>query len=58
MKGGYGTAMDIAKKQAEDGAHVIDINNEDDGMLDGMQAIQTFVKIAMTEPDVSNKSPS
>ena len=26
MAGDFGTAMDIAKKQVEDGAHVIDIN--------------------------------
>merc|ERR1719223_2136174 len=55
MKGDYGTAMDIAKKQVEDGAHVIDIN-VDDGMLDGLAAMQKFVKIAVTEPEVS-KAP-
>ncbi|KAL7472162.1 hypothetical protein ACHAXS_012483 [Conticribra weissflogii] len=52
MSGDYGTAMDIAKKQVEDGAHVIDIN-VDDGMLDGLAAMQKFVKIAVTEPEVS-----
>mmetsp|Transcript_11469 Transcript_11469/g.19060 ORF Transcript_11469/g.19060 Transcript_11469/m.19060 type:complete len:1422 (-) Transcript_11469:114-4379(-) len=52
MKGDYGTAMDIAKKQVEDGAHVLDIN-VDDGMLDGLAAMQKFVKIAVTEPEVS-----
>lgn len=52
MSGDYGTAMDIAKKQVEDGAHVIDIN-VDDGLLDGVAAMQKFVKIAVTEPDVS-----
>ena len=52
MAGDYGTAMDIAKKQVEDGAHVIDIN-VDDGMLDGLAAMQKFVKIAVTEPEVA-----
>jgi len=52
MAGDYATAMDIAKKQVEDGAHVIDIN-VDDGMLDGLAAMQKFVKIAVTEPDVA-----
>ena len=52
MAGDYATAMDIAKKQVEDGAHVIDIN-VDDGMLDGLAAMQKFVKIAVTEPEVS-----
>uniref|UniRef100_A0A7S1BX79 methionine synthase n=1 Tax=Corethron hystrix TaxID=216773 RepID=A0A7S1BX79_9STRA len=51
MAGDFGTAMDIAKKQVTDGAHVIDIN-VDDGMLDGLAAMQKFVKIAVTEPDV------
>ena len=52
MAGDYATAMDIAKKQVDDGAHVIDIN-VDDGMLDGLAAMQKFVKIAVTEPEVS-----
>merc|ERR1712238_120556 len=52
MAGDYGSAMDIAKKQVEQGAHVIDIN-VDDGMLDGLAAMQKFVKIAVTEPEVS-----
>ena len=52
MKGDYGAAMDVAKKQVEDGAHVIDIN-VDDGLLDGLAAMQKFVKIAVTEPEVS-----
>ena len=55
MAGDYASAMDIAKKQVEDGAHVIDIN-VDDGMLDGLAAMQKFVKIAVTEPEVS-KAP-
>ncbi|GBG29276.1 Methionine synthase [Hondaea fermentalgiana] len=52
MEGNYGECMDIAKAQVADGAHVIDIN-VDDGMLDGMDAMQKFVKIAITEPEVS-----
>merc|ERR1719223_759305 len=52
MAGKYLEAMDVAKKQVVDGAHVIDINL-DDGMLDGLAAMQKFVKIAVTEPDVS-----
>eukprot|EP00993_Chasmostoma_nieuportense_P001416 NODE_22_length_4479_cov_52.697151_g20_i0.p1 GENE.NODE_22_length_4479_cov_52.697151_g20_i0~~NODE_22_length_4479_cov_52.697151_g20_i0.p1 ORF type:complete len:1454 (+),score=388.59 NODE_22_length_4479_cov_52.697151_g20_i0:629-4363(+) len=55
VSGDYGAAMDIAKKQVEDGAHVIDIN-VDDGMLDGLTAMQKFVKIAVTEPEIS-KAP-
>ena len=52
MNGDYASAMDIAKKQVEDGAHVIDIN-VDDGLLDGLSAMQKFVKIAVTEPEIS-----
>lgn len=55
MAGKYGEAMDIAKKQVVDGAHVLDIN-VDDGMLDGLAAMQKFVKIAVTEPEVA-KAP-
>merc|ERR1719487_2342573 len=54
MSSDYGQAMDIAKKQVEDGAHVIDIN-VDDGMLDGLAAMQKFIKIAVTEPDVAKR---
>merc|ERR1712238_522242 len=52
LGGDYGAAMDIAIKQVKDGAHVIDIN-VDDGLLDGLAAMQKFVKIAVTEPEVS-----
>ena len=52
MAGNYSSAMDIAKQQVEDGAHVIDIN-VDDGMLDGLAAMQKFVKIAVTEPEIA-----
>eukprot|EP00971_Amphidinium_carterae_P073784 1458963-Amphidinium_carterae.1 len=50
MNGQFGEAMDIAKAQVADGAHVIDVN-VDDGMLDGLDAMQKFIKIAVTEPD-------
>lgn len=52
MAGNYADAMDIAKAQVADGAHVVDIN-VDDGMLDGMAAMQKFVKIAVTEPEIA-----
>eukprot|EP00937_MAST-01D_sp_MAST-1D-sp2_P002355 g2355.t1 len=50
--GDYSEAMEVAKKQVEDGAMVIDIN-VDDGMVDGVAAMEKFCKIAMTEPEVS-----
>jgi 5-methyltetrahydrofolate--homocysteine methyltransferase len=55
MAGDYGKAMDVAKKQVDDGAHVIDIN-VDDVCFDGLAAMQKFVKIAVTEPDVAMSS--
>jgi 5-methyltetrahydrofolate--homocysteine methyltransferase len=45
--------LDVAKKQVEDGAHVMDIDVVDGGMLDGLSAIQKFVKIAVTEPEIA-----
>ena len=44
--------MAVARKQVEDGAMVLDLN-VDDGMVDGVAAMQRFLKIAMTEPDIS-----
>lgn len=38
--------------QVEDGAMVLDVN-VDEGMLDGMVAMQKFLKIAVTEPEIS-----
>eukprot|EP00939_MAST-03C_sp_MAST-3C-sp1_P004639 g4639.t1 len=43
--------MGIARKQVEDGAMVIDLN-VDDGLVDGVDAIGHFLRIAMTEPDI------
>ena len=48
----YNAAMAVARKQVEDGAMVLDLN-VDDGMVDGVAAMQRFLKIAMTEPDIS-----
>jgi 5-methyltetrahydrofolate--homocysteine methyltransferase len=45
--------LDVAKKQVGDGAHAMDINVVDDGMLDGLSAMQKFVKIAVTEPEIA-----
>jgi 5-methyltetrahydrofolate--homocysteine methyltransferase len=50
-KGDYAKAMYFAKKQVEDGAHMLDINFDDD-LFDGLATMQKFVKIAVTEPDV------
>jgi len=48
----YDKALEIAKKQVEQGAHVIDINM-DDGLIDGLAAMTKFVNLLVTEPDAS-----
>merc|ERR1719181_573364 len=52
MSGDYAAVMEIARKQVEDGAMILDIN-VDDGMVDGIKAREKFLKIAVTEPDIS-----
>lgn len=47
----YAEALDIARGQVESGAQVIDINM-DEGMLDSMAAMETFLKLIASEPDI------
>ena len=48
----YDTALEVARQQVEDGAQVIDINM-DEGMLDAVHAMTTFLKLIASEPDIS-----
>lgn len=48
----YEEALTIARKQVEDGAQVIDINM-DDGMLDAVKEMTTFLNLVAAEPDVA-----
>ncbi|WP_235529186.1 methionine synthase [Phycicoccus sp. Root101] len=48
----YGTALNVARQQVEAGAQVIDINM-DEGMIDGVAAMDRFVKLVASEPDIS-----
>jgi len=48
----YETALDVARQQVENGAQVIDINM-DEGMLDGKNAMVTFLNLIASEPDIS-----
>ncbi|MDX2350197.1 MAG: methionine synthase, partial [Porticoccus sp.] len=52
LDGDYDTALDVARQQVEDGAQVIDINM-DEGMLDAVHAMTTFLKLIASEPDIS-----
>ncbi len=47
----YPTALTVARQQVEAGAQVIDINM-DEGMIDGVGAMDRFVKLAAGEPDI------
>lgn len=48
----YEEALDIAKKQVEDGAQVIDVNM-DDGLLDAKLEMRTFLNLLASDPAVS-----
>ncbi|UYW01366.1 methionine synthase [Flavobacterium agricola] len=45
-------ALDVARTQVEGGAQIIDINM-DEGMLDGVQAMVTFLNLIASEPDIA-----
>lgn len=51
-EGKYDEALAIAREQVESGAQVIDINL-DEGMIDGVEAMKTFVNLIVSEPDIS-----
>ncbi len=48
----YEEALSVARQQVESGAQVIDINM-DDALLDGVQAMTTFVNLIQSEPDIA-----
>ena len=47
----YGTALGVARQQVEAGAQVIDVNM-DEGMIDGVAAMDRFLKLIASEPDI------
>ncbi|MGZ5390099.1 MAG: methionine synthase, partial [Aeromicrobium sp.] len=47
----FGKALSVARQQVESGAQVIDVNM-DEGMIDGLAAMDRFVKLIATEPDI------
>jgi len=51
LAGDYSAALDIARQQVENGAQVIDVNM-DEGMLDGVSAMTTFINLIASEPDI------
>ncbi len=49
--GDYPAALSVARQQVEAGAQVIDVNM-DEGMIDGVEAMDRFVKLIASEPDI------
>jgi len=50
--GDYDSALAVARQQVENGAQIIDVNM-DEGMLDGVEAMRTFLRLIASEPDIS-----
>jgi 5-methyltetrahydrofolate--homocysteine methyltransferase len=48
----YDEALVVAREQVENGAQVLDINL-DEGMIDGVEAMKTFVNLIASEPDIA-----
>lgn len=45
-------ALEVARHQVEGGAQIIDVNM-DEGMLDGVEAMTTFLNLIASEPDIA-----
>ena len=52
LEGRFDDALSVARQQVENGAQVIDINM-DEAMLDSLAAMETFLKLVASEPDIS-----
>lgn len=48
----YEEALTIAHRQVEDGAQILDVNM-DEGLLDGVKEMTTFLNLVASDPDVS-----
>nr|WP_299073509.1 methionine synthase [uncultured Allomuricauda sp.] len=48
----FDEALDVARHQVEGGAQIIDINM-DDGLIDGKEAMVTFLNLIVAEPDIA-----
>ena len=48
----FDQALEVARQQVESGAQIIDINM-DEGMLDSEAAMERFLKLVATEPEIS-----
>jgi len=50
--GNYDKALDVAKEQIDNGAQIIDINM-DEGMLDSVKVMETFLRFISSDPNIS-----
>ncbi|MGC4058050.1 MAG: methionine synthase [Chitinophagaceae bacterium] len=48
----YEEALSVARQQVEGGAQVLDVNM-DDALLDGVQAMTTYLNLLQSEPDIA-----
>ncbi|MBA2124810.1 methionine synthase [Hyphomicrobium methylovorum] len=48
----YSGALTVARQQVESGAQIIDVNM-DEGLLDSEKAMETFLNLIASEPDIS-----
>ncbi len=48
----YSEALEVARDQVEGGAQILDINM-DEGLIDGVDAMTTFLNLIASEPDIS-----
>jgi 5-methyltetrahydrofolate--homocysteine methyltransferase len=51
LAGDYDAALSVARQQVEGGAQIIDINM-DEGMLDSQAAMEKFLRLVASEPDI------
>ncbi|HEX8386960.1 MAG TPA: methionine synthase, partial [Rubricoccaceae bacterium] len=52
LAGDYEAALAVARQQVENGAQMVDVNM-DEGMLDSEAAMERFLLLAMSEPDLA-----
>ncbi len=52
LDGDYNAALEVARQQVESGAQIIDVNM-DEGLLDAEKAMDTFLKLIASEPDIA-----
>jgi 5-methyltetrahydrofolate--homocysteine methyltransferase len=52
LAGDYARAVEVARQQVENGAQVIDVNM-DEGLLDAVEAMTTYLKLIAAEPDIA-----